>query len=324
MRLAMAEAEVGDSVYGDDPTVNALEREMAELLGKEAALFVSTGTMGNQMAIACQTRPGDEVVVGEGAHPIWYEGGAGAALNGIQFAVAGSGGFFSADDLRAALKPRAYYSPRPSLVAIENTHNRAGGRIFPGHLVDEIVACAKEHRLGLHLDGARLWNVSAATGVSLAKLAAPFDTVTVCFSKGLGAPAGSALAGPRELIEEARRLRHRWGGAMRQVGILAAAARYAVLNNRARLVSDHANAKRLAERLGAISGVSVALQNVETNIVNADVDRPADRVVAAARERGVMMNAIGPKRVRLVTHLDVRDCDIEPAAQIFADAMAAT
>src|SRR6476660_4296200 len=207
MREAMARAEVGDDVYGEDPTVRVLEETVASLLGKEAALFVPSGTMGNQLAIMTHTRRGDEVVCGEGAHLCWFESGAGAALSGVQFAVAGKGGLFTAKEMEAAVKPRAYYYPRTSLVAIENTHNRAGGRVFPREDVAAIARRARELEIGLHLDGARLWNASAATGVPLAQLAGPFDTVSICFSKGLGAPVGSALAGNKAQISEAHRLR---------------------------------------------------------------------------------------------------------------------
>ena len=203
MRKAMAEAEVGDDVYGEDPTVHALEERVAALLGKEAALFVTSGSMGNQLAIAVQTRPGDEVIVGEGAHPVFYEAGAGAALSGVQFAVAGSGGLFTAADMESVVKPRAYYTPRTSLVCVENTHNRAGGRVFPQRDAEAVAARARELGLSVHLDGARLWNAATTTGKTERELAAPFDTVSVCFSKGLCAPVGSAFVSTRENVERA-------------------------------------------------------------------------------------------------------------------------
>jgi threonine aldolase len=197
MREAMANAAVGDDVYGEDPTVRALEERTASLLGKEAALFVSSGTMGNQLAIRCHTEPGDEVIVGEGAHPVFHESGAAPALSGVQFAIAGRGGIFTADEMAEQIKPRAYWSPRTSLVCVENTHNRAGGRIFPQDAAVAIAERAREHGLAAHLDGARIWNAHVATKIAFDKLAAPFDTISVCFSKGLGAPVGSALVGPR-------------------------------------------------------------------------------------------------------------------------------
>src|SRR5258706_9031728 len=202
MREAMARAEVGDDVYGEDPTVRALEELVASIAGKDAALFVPSGTMGNQLAIMTSTRRGDEVVCGDGAHLAWFESGAGAALSGVQFAAAGRGGLFDAEEMEAAVKPRAYYHPRTSLVAVENTHNRAGGRVFRQADVLAIAKRARELDLGLHLDGARIWNTSAKTGISVAELAAPFDTVSLCFSKGLGAPVGSALCSTKKRIAE--------------------------------------------------------------------------------------------------------------------------
>ncbi len=316
MREAMAEAEVGDDVYGEDPTVLALEREVAELLGKEAALFVSSGTMGNQLAISLLARPGDEVIVGEGAHVVFYESGAGPALSGVQFAVAGRGGLFGPEDLAASVHPpSAYYCPRSSLVCLENTHNRAGGRVFPQDLVLAVAQEARALGLRLHLDGARLWNACIRTGRAPAELAAPFDTVSVCFSKGLGAPVGSALAGPRELLVEARRTRKRWGGGMRQIGILAAGARFALAHNRGRLADDHAHAELLYERLRG-AGAALLPHAPETNIVQIDTGATlAAEVVTAAREHGVLVNASSRHRLRAVTHLDISREDVTRAAE---------
>jgi threonine aldolase len=324
MREAMARAEVGDDVYGEDPTVKALEERVAALLGKEAALFVPSGSMGNQLAIAVQTRHGDEVIVGEGAHPVFYEAGAGPALSGVQFAVAGQGGVYTADEMEAVVKPRAYYTPRTSLICVENTHNRAGGRVFPQR--DAIAIAERAHALGLaaHLDGARLWNAATKTGLSERELAAPFDTVSVCFSKGLGAPVGSAFVSTRDNVESARRFRKMWGGAMRQVGILAAGALHAIEHHRARLHEDHENARRLAELLASSKGLRVDLAGVETNIVNIDADAPGDALSKAAAKLGVAINASGPKRLRAVTHLDVGRQDVERAAEILARAAAET
>ena len=320
MRDAIARAVVGDDVFGDDPTVQSLENEVAAITGKEAALFVSSGTMGNQLAIACQTRPGDEVIVGEGAHPVWFEAGAGAALSGVQFATAGSGGLYDADEMEAAIKPSVYWSPRTSLVAIENTHNRAGGRVFPQSTARAIAERAHARGLLTHLDGARIWNASIASGVSVMDLCAGFDTVSVCFSKGLGAPVGSALCASRAVIEQARRFRKMWGGAMRQSGVLAAAARYALAHNRARLTEDHANARLLATLLaGPGNGggaFRVDARSIETNIVNIDLDVSAESVARASRDSGLLINGTGPKRLRAVTHLDVTRADIEAAARI--------
>jgi threonine aldolase len=274
MREAIAKADVGDDVFGEDPTVRALEEEVAALVGKEAALFVTTGTMGNQLAIAVHTRPGEEVVVGEGAHVVHYESGAGPALSGVQFAVAGTGGFFDAADLEARIQPNAYWCPKTSLVCLENTHNRAGGRVFPQDMAERVVKLARANDLAVHLDGARIWNASVATGKTVAELAKPFDTVSVCFSKGLGAPVGSALVGTRAHVERARHLRKRWGGAMRQSGILAAAALHALRHHRERIGDDHANAKLFAERIARVARAHVDVANVETNIVNVDLDAP--------------------------------------------------
>jgi threonine aldolase len=321
MREAMMRAEVGDDVFGDDPTVAALEHEVARVAGKEAALFVTSGTMGNQIAIATQTRPGDDVIVGEGAHPIFYEAGAAAALSGVQFSVAGRGGFYTPDELEAAMHPRVAWAPRTSLVAIENTHNRAGGRVWPHAAARAVAERARAHGLASHLDGARIWNASVACGVDVATLCAPFDTVSVCFSKGLGAPVGSAFCGPRELVVEARRVRKRWGGAMRQSGILAAAALYALAHHRKRLVEDHANARALAERLAAVEGARVDLAAVETNLVNIDVTPPATEVAREANALGLLIGASAPHRLRAATHLDVSREQIESAGEILARAL---
>ena len=322
MREAMARAEVGDDVFGDDPTVRALEEEVAGITGKEAALFVTSGTMGNQLAIATQTRPGDDVIVGEGAHPVINEAAAGAALSGVQYTMAGVGGFFTAEELEAAVHPRVYWAPRTSLASIENTHNRAGGRVWPLAQARAVAERARALGLATHLDGARIWNASAASGVDVATWCAPFDTTSVCFSKGLGAPVGSAFCGPKALVGEARRFRKRWGGGMRQSGVLAAAALHALAHHRVRLAEDHANARALAESLAHTPGMRVDLATVETNLVNIDVDVPADAIARKARELGLLINTSGPKRLRAVTHLDVSRGDIDAAAGILGQALA--
>lgn len=328
MKAAMLAADVGDDVYGEDPSAVALQERVAAMLGKEAALFVSSGTMGNQLAIRCQTQPGDEVIVGEGAHPVFYESGAGPVLSGVQFAIAGRGGLFTADEMEAEIKPVAYTSPRTSLVCVENSHNRGGGRIFPQDGVVAIAERARHHGLLLHLDGARLWNVHVATGISLAALAAPFDTVTVCFSKGMGAPVGSVLSGPRALIESARRFRKMWGGGMRQVGMLAAAALYALDHHVARLADDHVKARSLAERVAMTPGARVDVAGVQTNIVNVDLDHDvrggADAVSREMRALGVLVNPSGgaARRLRAVLHLDVTHEGVARAALVLAEAIA--
>jgi threonine aldolase len=323
MRAAMAAAEVGDDVFGDDPTVHALEEEVARITGKEAALFVTSGTMGNQLAIATQTRPGDDVLVGEGAHPILNEAGGAAALSGVQLSAVGRGGFFTAEEMEAAVQPRLYWAMRTSLVSVENTHNKAGGRVWPHAQATAVARRARELGLATHLDGARIWNASVASGVDVAAWCAPFDTVSVCFSKALGAPVGSALCAPRRLVEDARRLRKQWGGGMRQSGILAAAALYGLAHHRARLGEDHANARALAERLARVPGTKVDPSTVETSFVSIDLDAPADAVARAAKERGLLINPSGPRRLRAVTHLDVSRADVDAAADILAKAVQA-
>jgi threonine aldolase len=323
MREAMVRAELGDDVFGDDPTVRALEEEVARITGKEAALFVPSGTMGNQLAIATQTRSGDEVIVGEAAHPLYSEAGGAASLSGVQLTAVGRGGTFTADDVAAVVQPKIYWATRASLVSIENTHNRAGGRVWP--LAQAHAVAERAHAMGLaaHFDGARVWNAAVASGVDVATWCGPFDTASVCFSKGLGAPVGSALCGPRGLIERAHRTRKMWGAGMRQAGVLAAAALYALKHNRERLAEDHANAKLFAETLATAPGVSLDVARVETNIVNVDLDEPlrAERVASLGREEGVAINASGPRRLRAVTHLDVSRTEVETAARILGQAV---
>jgi threonine aldolase len=321
MREAMARAEVGDDVYCEDPTVRALETEIAAITGKEAALFVPSGTMGNQLAIATQTRPGDDVIVGEGAHPVHYEAGAGAALSGVQYSVAGRGGLYDADEMEAAIQPRADWTPRTALVAIENTHNRSGGRVWPIALAREVADRARARGLATHIDGARIWNASTASGLDVRTLCAPFDTASVCFSKGLGAPVGSAFCGPRATVDEARRFRKRWGGGMRQAGVLAAAALYALAHHRSRLVEDHANARALGERLAHVDGIRLDLSGIETNLVLIDLDVSADVVAREARALGVLVSPTSPRRLRAVTHLDVSGADVDAAAEALATAV---
>jgi threonine aldolase len=319
MRDAMARADVGDDVYGEDPTARKLEERVAELLGKEAAVFVPSGTMANQIALLLQTRRSDEVVGGEGTHLATFESGAAAALSGVQFRVAGQGGLYTAEELERVVQPPGIMYPRTVLAVVENTHNRAGGRVFPHAEVLRIARAARRRGIALHLDGARLWNAAIATGQRESDLAAPFDTVSVCFSKGLGAPIGSALCATRALVDEARRFRKMLGGGMRQAGIIAAAGLYALEHHRTRLVEDHLAARSIAERLATAKGASVDVAAVETNIVNVRLlEAKADAVVAEARRRGVLVNATGPDRLRVVTHLDVpRDRAEEAADRLF-------
>jgi threonine aldolase len=322
MRQAMAAAPVGDDQYGEDPSVNRLQEQIGELLGKEAALFVPSGTMANQIGLKILTRPGDDVVVGEEAHIVWHESGAAAANSGVQFTVVGRGGLFSAADLRAAYKPPGHIVfPPTTLVAIENTHNRGGGVVFPQAEAVAICETARELGLASYLDGARLFNTAAATGRSLAELAAPFDVVSVALSKGLGCPVGSLIAGRYAGIVRARRARRMLGGAMRQSGILAAAGLYALDHNLARLVEDHVNAKILAERLAGLRGVRLDLATVQSNIVIFRMEEgtpDAATIVARAQETGVMISAFGERTVRAVTHLDVSRDQCRHAADLLA------
>ncbi|HWA71278.1 MAG TPA: low-specificity L-threonine aldolase [Polyangiaceae bacterium] len=322
MREAMANAEVGDDVYGEDPTARTLEQEVAALLGKEAALFVPSGTMSNQIALLVQTRPGDEVILGRAAHMAFYESGAGAALAGVQFASVGSNGLFTADEMLSAVKPERDYHPRTQLVALENTHNSAGGRVFPERDVLAIAAAARELGLKLHLDGARLWNAAVAMGVEPARLASPFDTVSVCFSKGLGAPVGSALVGSHQVIRAARRFRKMLGGGMRQVGVLAAGALYALRHQRARLELDHDHARLLAASLSELPALETDPSAVETNIVLVrTLDESAESVAKRLAQVSVLVAPFASHTLRFVTHLDLTREDVLDAAQRIRNAL---
>ena len=327
MRAAMADADVGDDQYGEDPTVNRLQERVAELLGKEAALWVATGTMANQVALRVLTRPGDDVVVARESHAMWHETGAAAANAGIQFTEVGDGGTFTVADFLAARKPRGHLIyPPTTLVQVEDTHNRAGGVVFPPAEAVAICDAAREHRVATYLDGARLFNAAVADGVEAGELAAPFDLVSIALSKGLGAPGGSVLAGSREPIEAAVRYRRMSGGAMRQVGIFAAAGLYALDHNVERLAEDHANARRIAERLAESRRVVLDPAAVRTNILVFGLaqDGPdAPTVVARAGERGVLVFAFGPRTVRAVTHLDVSTPDCERAGALLLEAIEA-
>ncbi len=325
MREAMARAEVGDDVYGEDPTVNRLEQEVAALLGKEAAIFVPSGTMGNQIALQIHTRRGDEVIVGEDAHLAADESGAGAAWAGVQFRVAGRGGRFTPDELRAVIQEPDMHCPRQRLVALEDPHNRAGGRVFPGADVVAIAAIARGRRLGLHLDGARLWNAAVVKGVPEAELAAPFDTVNVCFSKGLGAPVGSALAGTKRrdrrgasLPKDVRR-RHAPGGRARGGG---AASRSRTTGPGSPRTTRTPGRSRRRSRGRSAARRRASIVAAETNQVNVDTPGvPAERLVEAAQRRGVLVGAMGPFRTRAVTHLDVAPADVPVAARALAEAL---
>ena len=317
MREAMARADVGDDVYGEDPTVNRLQEAVAARLGKEAALFVPSGTMANQISLRALTEPGDAAIAPRDAHIFLYEGGAGAALAGVSFTLVGERGVFGPDEVRAAVSPSDDHFARTRVVCVENTHNRSGGRVFPFETLRAVAETARGRGLRLHLDGARLWNAEAATGIDAARWAEPFDTISCCLSKGLGAPVGSLVAGSRELIARAHRFRKMLGGGMRQAGVLAAAGLFALEHNTKRLAEDHANARALAAGLAALRGVEV-LGAPETNMV---LFRRADAPGFAARlrERGVLLGAVSHDTVRAVTHLDVSAADVEHALAAFAE-----
>lgn len=326
MRRAMAEAEVGDDVYREDPTVRKLEEKAAALLGKEAALFVPSGTMGNQIAIRIWTRPGQEVVLEERSHIVDYEMAQMAAFSGVlPRLVPGKFGIPSPDAVRRAFRPPTYYVAQTGLVALENTHNMAGGTILPQEVAAEITALARERKLPVHLDGARIFNAAVATGRPAAELAQPFDSVMFCLSKGLGAPIGSLLCGGAAFIEEALRVRKRLGGGMRQVGIVAAAGIVALDQQIDRLAEDHALARRLGERLASIDGVEVDPAGVPTNIVVFKVRRPgltAPRLAERLRAQGVLFLVMNEEQLRAAVHYDLTAADVETAADRLATALA--
>ena len=323
MRAAIANAEVGDDVLGEDPTMNLLEARTAEILGKEAAVYMPSGTMTNQVAVRVHTEPGDEVILDSDTHIYFYEAGAPAALSGVMVRlISGSRGIFTARDVKAAVRPDNIHFPVAKLLVIENTHNRGGGAVWPLKAIAEVSEAARGLGLKVHLDGARLWNATAATGITEAEYAKYFDSVSVCFSKGLGAPVGSALAGTKEFIVRSRRFRKQFGGGMRQAGMMAAGALYALEHNRARLAEDHANARRFAEGINGLPGIEIDPATVETNIVMfRATSMPAAELSALLRGKGLLMNANGPDTVRAVTHLDVSRAEIEKAVEIMRDVM---
>jgi threonine aldolase len=326
MREAMARAEVGDDQFAEDPTINRLQERVAAMLGHEAGLWFPTGTMADQVAIRALTRPGDEVLAAREAHILWHEAGGTAGTSGVQVTEIGTGGGrFSVDEMLAARKPAAAMYPPTTLVAVENTHNRAGGVVIGVEDGRAIAEAARSVGIMTFLDGARLWNAAAALGVDVAELARPFDVVAVSFSKGLGAPGGSMLAGSRAFVERATRYRRMAGGAMRQVGIFAAAAEHALDQHLGRLDEDHANARLLAERLAAAPGIDLDLATVQSNIVVARLgpDAPdAGTVVARARDADVLIVALGPRTIRAVTHLDVTRDQVAEAADRLVAAVA--
>jgi threonine aldolase len=321
MRQAIAEAEVGDDVFEDDPTVKKLEEMVAELLGKEKALFVPSGTMANEVAIKSQTKPGDEVILEEDSHIYNYEVGAPSVLCGVQLnPLKGKRGVLTAQQILDHIRPEDIHVPQTTLICLENTHNRAGGTIYPLEEIKKIRGATKPFGIKMHLDGARLWNATIATGIPLDEYARHFDSVSVCLSKGLGAPIGSVISGTSDFIQIARRNRKMFGGGMRQVGIIAAAGIYAIENNFNRLIEDHRNAKALAQGLSKIPKISVDLESVQTNIVVIEIKESsmdvAD-VLEKLKGKGVLAVPFGKTKIRCVTHLDVNRDDIYRALEVF-------
>ena len=321
MRRAMAEAEVGDDVLDGDPTVKRLERRIADMLGKEAALFFPSGTMANQTAVWLLSRRGTEVLLDAGSHILHYEMAGAAALAGVQPRPVAGSPTMDADTLRAAIRPTSPHVPRASLVCVENTHNGAGGRVMSRSDMQAIADVAREHGLPIHVDGARLWNASVATGTSLSSLASVGDTVMVSFSKGLGCPVGAALAGAREVIAEGWAVRKRFGGGMRQSGILAAAALYALDAHLGRIGDDHATARLYASLVDGVAGARVVPP--DSNIVMLDLPEEVNAfsVVAAAAQRDVLLTPWSASRIRAVTHLDVGEKEVRAAAEVVGDVL---
>lgn len=308
MRVAMSQAEVGDDVLGDDPTVIKLQDRIAMIMGKEAACFVPTGTMANQIAIRAHTEPGDEILAHEDSHIIHYETGSPAALSGVMIRpLFGDRGLFTGDDVARTIRPESIHAPRSRLLIVENTQNRGGGAVWPVDQIRAVTEAARAKGLRTHMDGARIWNACAASGLEPIDYAKHFDTVSCCFSKGLGSPAGSAVAGDRATIARVARFRKMFGGTMRQSGVLAACALHALDHHRARLVDDHANARALADGLAQLPGLSV--ESVETNIVfvnlSPSLEMDAAQFCTKLKAMGVWALPNAPTRVRMVTHLDV-------------------
>ena len=320
MRQAMASAEVGDDVYGEDPTVNRLQDNVAALLGKETALFVPSGVMANQIAIKVHTTPGDEVIAEAGSHVFNYETAAAAFVSNVQLhTIQGVRGVIRSEQIHAAVRSPVYYNPTTRLLCLENTHNKAGGTIYPIDEIRKLNHIASARGILMHLDGARLWNAWMASGIHPREYAKYFDSVSVCFSKGLGAPVGSAIAGTKEFIQKARKVRKILGGGMRQAGILAAAAIYALDNNIVRLKDDHANARYFAEQLSSLSECSIDLDGVHTNIVIIDVEKSSmepGEILARLKDKGVLLSEMSHSTIRAVMHMDVSKEEVQRAVEL--------
>jgi len=324
MREAMFNADVGDDVYQEDPTVNKLEQLAAEMLGKEAALFVTSGTQGNQIAVLTHTRPGDEIILEAESHIFYYEAGAVAALAGVQTrTINGFNGQMPIEDLVAAIREEGdIHLPHTAMIGLENTHNRAGGVVLPPSHMNDVYQVAKEHNVPVHLDGARLFNAAIALGVNVKELTQYVDTVQVCLSKGLSAPMGSILAGPKEWIEHARKWRKRLGGGMRQAGLMAAPGIVALTKMVDRLAEDHKRAKDLAIGLNKIEGIEINLENVQTNIILADTKDlgvTANKLLQELAQKGILGSAFGPYLIRFTTNREITDEDIENVISTFTE-----
>lgn len=320
MRQAMMTADVGDDVYGEDPTVLLLQKKVATLLGKEEALFVPTGVMANQIALKVHTQPGDEVIAESGAHIFNYETGAAAFISNVQiYTIPGKHGVITADQIPGAIRSPVYYNSKTRLICLENTHNRAGGTVYPLDEIQRISALARNRGISMHLDGARLWNAWVASGIHPREYAQWFDSVSVCFSKGLGAPVGSAIVGSHEFIDRARTIRKILGGGMRQSGILAAAALYALENNVERLKEDHDKARMFAEQLTSLPGFSIDMDTVQTNIVIIDIagtGKKPGEIIAHLRALHVLISEMSHTTIRAVMHLDVSREDVAKAIEV--------
>lgn len=320
MRDAMASAEVGDDVYGEDPTVNRLQEKVATILGKEAALYVPSGVMANQIALKVHTQPGDEVIAESGSHIFNYETGAAAFISNVQIhTIEGKRGVITADQIPGAVRSPVYYNPKTRLICLENTHNRAGGTIYPIEEIKRISTMARSTEMSTHLDGARLWNAWMATGIHPKEYAQWFDSVSVCFSKGLGAPVGSAIAGTKGFIDKARKVRKILGGGMRQAGIIAAAAIYALDHNVERLREDHQKARFFAEELNSLPGFVIDMESVQTNIVIIDIGKTGKspgEIIARLQALHVLLSEMAHTTIRAVMHLGVSKEDVTKAVEV--------
>ena len=326
MRQAMANAEVGDDVFGEDPTVVKLQEKVAALLGKEKALYVPSGVMSNQLAIKAQTDPGDEIICEQDAHIFNYETAAPSLISSVQVkTIPGVRGVIRSEQLTSAIRPKVYYMPRSRMICLENTHNRSGGAIYPLDEIEKISTFARSHEMLMHLDGARLWNAWVATGIHPKEYAKYFDSVSVCFSKGLGAPVGSAVAGSAAMIERAHKWRKVFGGGMRQAGIIAAGALYAVEHNIERLKEDHEKAKYFAEKVSLLPKLSLDMETVQTNIIIVNTEKTGtqpDDIIALLESKGLLVTLGSYNSIRAVMHLDVSMEQVKQAVDIFNKSLA--